>query len=78
MALPWISSIDGDSLHQLAGFTGFGWTASILGFLGTLVGYGNGIISRLLVGPRSLLYIAFALFLTTLGLDRLAKRLPEN
>lgn len=74
----WTPNLDDDFLHKLAGLTGFGWTASFLGFLGTLSGYGTGLISRLMMGPRSLLYLGMALFLTTLGLDRLANRLRED
>lgn len=74
----WTPTVDDDSLHKLAGLTGFGWTASFLGFLGTLAGYGTGLVSRLMMGPQSLLYLGVALFLTTLGLDRLANKLRED
>jgi hypothetical protein len=65
-------------LDTLAGITGIGWTTSLLGFLGTVVGVGNGIIARLAVDPQSLLYLGVVCFLTTLGLDRLANRLPDQ
>jgi hypothetical protein len=73
--LPWVEK---DLLDQLAGLTGFGWTASILGFLSTVLGYGNGIVSRLVTDPQSLLYLGVVFFLVTLGLDRLAKPLQEE
>jgi hypothetical protein len=59
-------------LDQLAGLTGLGWTASVLGFAATLVGYGNSVVLRLVSDPTSLLYTGVVLFLATLGLDRLA------
>lgn len=65
-------SPDGETLHQLAGFTGFGWSVSVLGFLSTVIGYGNSLVSRLVTDPQSLLYLGGVLFLTTLGLDHLA------
>lgn len=62
---------DRDALNQLAGITGLGWTASILGYLVTAIGYSSALLSRLAVDPRSLLYLGGALFVATLGLDRL-------
>lgn len=62
---------DEEVLDELAGITGFGWTASALGALGSLAGYGNSILSTLAVGPISLLSLGVACFLATLGLDRL-------
>lgn len=59
-----------DLLTQLSGLTGLGWTASILGYLTTLIGYGNAIVVRV-AEPQSLLYLGIGLFLATLGLDRL-------
>ena len=56
-----------ESLDQVAGVTGVGWTASLLGYLGTMVGYGNTLITN----PQSLLYLGGVLLVTTLGLDRL-------
>lgn len=56
-----------DALNRMAGVTGFGWTASLLGYLGSLVGYSNTLVTN----PQSFLYLGGVLFLTTLGLDRL-------
>lgn len=61
-------------LNQLAGVTGIGWTVSMLGYLASLMGYWTSLLSRLAVGPRSLLYLGFALFVATLGLDRLQRK----
>lgn len=69
---------DVDLLDQLAGLTGLGWTASILGYLGTVVGYGNGLLARLVVEPQSLLYVGGTLFVATVGLDRLRKALSKG
>ncbi|WP_313695238.1 hypothetical protein [Halorarum halobium] len=71
---PWSKNV----LNQLAGVTGLGWTMSILGFLGTLIGYGNAFVTRLVAGPQSLLYIGTAFFVATLGLDRLTDLLSET
>lgn len=70
--------VNADTLRELGGFTGLGWTASILGYLGTLAGYGSVYLSRLINDPTSFLYAAGILFLMTLGLDQLATRLEEN
>jgi hypothetical protein len=59
-----------DVLTQLTGVTGLGWTTSILGYLGTLIGYGNSLAMRL-GDPHSLLYLGIGFFIATLGLDRL-------
>lgn len=59
-----------ERLDQLAGLTGVGWTTSLLGYLGAAVGYGSSLVPR----PSSLLYLGGALFLATLGLDRLRNR----
>lgn len=59
-----------ERLDQLAGLTGVGWTTSLLGYLGAAVGYGSSLVAR----PSSLLYLGGALFLATLGLDRLRSR----
>lgn len=67
-----------DLLNQLGGLMGLGWTASVLGYLGSLIGYGNGVISRLVVEPQSLLYVGGSFFLLTLGLDRLQGRLGAD
>lgn len=74
----WIPGLDGDALDQLAGVAGVGWTASLLGYLGTLAGYGNGLVGRLVTEPQSLLFVGVACFLATLGLDRLAARLDDR
>ncbi|MDZ5809886.1 hypothetical protein U4E84_00775 [Halorubrum sp. AD140] len=66
-----IRDADTDLLNQLSGLTGLGWTASVLGYLSTVIGYGNGLISRLVAEPQSLLYVGGSFFLLTLGLDRL-------
>mgnify|MGYP000141509269 CR=1 FL=1 len=73
MGLPSIFPPDTDLVEQLAGVTGLGWTTSTLGFLGTVLGYGNGLVSRLVTEPRSFLYVGAVCFLATLGLDRVAK-----
>jgi hypothetical protein len=70
--------LDRDSLHQLAGVTGVGWTASVLGFLSTVVGYGNSLVTRLVADPTSLLYLGIVFFLATLGLDHLASEQSEE
>lgn len=62
---------DDEFLDELAGITGVGWTASTIGFIGALVGYGNTVASYLVAGPRSLLYLGIGFFLPTFGLDRL-------
>jgi hypothetical protein len=60
---------DEDTLDQVAGITGFGWTASLIGYVTTAIGYGSTLVSN----PQSLLYLGGALFVATLGLDRLRK-----
>ena len=72
MDLTAIPRPDRDVLDQLAGVTGLGWTTSTLGFLGTVMGYGNTLITRFVADSRSLLYVGVVFFLATLGLDRLA------
>ncbi|PSP92882.1 hypothetical protein BRC91_11840 [Halobacteriales archaeon QS_4_62_28] len=67
-----------DSLNGIAGITGVGWTTSMLGFLSAMLGYGNGLVTRLVADPRSLLYIGSVLFVTTLGIDRLNDALSES
>ncbi|WP_435176439.1 hypothetical protein [Halorussus sp. AFM4] len=71
-------NLDGDILHQLGGVTGIGWTASVLGYATTVVGYGSGYVTRLVSDPQSFLYAGGVLFLATLGLDRLAKSGSEE
>lgn len=63
-----------DVLDQAAGITGLGWTGSVLGYLSTMVGYGNSVVAS----PQSLLYLGGALFVTTLGLDRLRDLLSDG
>lgn len=63
-----------DTLNQVAGITGFGWTASLLGYLSAVVGYSNALITN----PQSLLYLGGALFVATLGLDRLKEALSNR
>ncbi|WP_123620400.1 hypothetical protein [Halorubrum sp. CSM-61] len=70
-----IRDADEDLLNQLTGLTGMGWTASVLGYLSTVIGYGNSLISRLVAEPQSLLYVGGSFFLLTLGLDRLQSKL---
>ena len=67
-----------DDLHRLAGVTGLGWTVSVLGYLGSIVGYVNGLLARLVTDPQSLLYLGGALFVATLGLDRLQRRFGDE
>jgi hypothetical protein len=73
--LPWT---DSSLLETLGGITGVGWTTSVLGFLATVMGYGNGIVSRLVADPQSLLYVGAVCFVTTVGLDRLSNRWTED
>lgn len=61
---------DKDLLNQLTGLTGLGWTTSILGYLSTVIGYGNSLVIRI-ADPQSLLYLGAGFFVATLGLDRL-------
>jgi hypothetical protein len=61
-------------LDQLAGLTGLGWTTASLGFVSTLIGYGSNLIAN----PHSLLYLGSALFVATLGLDRLRQAQTDD
>ena len=70
--------LDKDALNQIAGITGIGWTASVLGYLTTVIGYGNTVVTRIVADPQSLLYLGGALFVATLGLDRLQDRLSDT
>ncbi|MFC6785211.1 hypothetical protein [Halobaculum halobium] len=67
MSLKQRGLLTGDAMDQVAGITGFGWTASLLGYLGTVIGYSNSLITN----PQTLLYVGSVFFVTTLGLDRL-------
>lgn len=69
---------DDDRLYQLGGITGLGWTVSLLGYLGAIVGDGNSLITRLVAEPQSLLYVGGVLFLTTFGLDRLRSSVSKS
>ena len=51
---------------------------SVLGFLSTVLGYGNGIVTFLATTPQSLLYLGTAFFVATLGLDRLTDKFSET
>lgn len=73
-----IHDTDKDLLNQLTGLTGLGWTTSVLGYLSTVIGYGNGLISRLVAEPQSLLYVGGGFFVLTLGLDRFRNRLLDG
>lgn len=69
----------GDTLNQLAGFTGLGWTTSTLIFLSTFFQPGNSPVGRLGADPEVFLYFGVVFFLTTLLLDRLtATRSPHR
>lgn len=56
-----------DLLDTAAGLTGIGWTASLLGYLAAVVGYSIAPLGN----PRSLLYLACILLVTTVTLDLL-------
>jgi hypothetical protein len=73
-----LSLLDADSLDQLGGVTGVGWTVSLLGYLTTVIGYGNALISRLIADPQSFLYVGSVLFVATLGLNRLQQSATEG
>jgi hypothetical protein len=75
--MDWLSESKRDTLARVAGITGFGWAASLLGFLSTVVGYGNSLVTRV-ADPQSLLYLGGVLFVATFGLDRLAERSDED
>jgi large-conductance mechanosensitive channel len=72
------SLLDADSLDQLGGVTGVGWTVSVLGYLTTVIGYGNALVSRLISDPQSFLYVGSVLFVATLGLNRLQRSATEG
>lgn len=68
---------DRETLYRLGGLTGLGWTTSVLGYASTVIGIGSGYVTRLVTDPQSFLYAGGVLFLATLGLDTLARRLDE-
>lgn len=70
-------NFDAETLYRLGGVTGVGWTASVLGYASTVVGYGGGYLTRVINDPQSFLYAGGVLFLATLGLDHLAQRLTD-
>jgi len=61
-------------IDQIAGITGFGWSASLLGYLSAAVGKGVPLVTS----PQSLLYLGGVCFVTTLGLDRLKRADSEE
>jgi hypothetical protein len=73
-----ITPLETETCSRLAGLTGLGWTTSVLGFISTALGYGNGLVGRLVTDPRSFLYLGLFFFLTTLGLDRLANSASDE
>ena len=75
--LRWLRS-DVNTLDQLAGITGVGWTVSILGYVSVMLGHEVVIVSRFVTDPQPLLYLGGALFLATFGLDRLRDRCSNN
>ncbi|GAA0193873.1 MULTISPECIES: hypothetical protein [Halobaculum] len=74
MSLKGMARPNGDAIDQVAGITGLGWTASLLGYLSTVIGYSNSLITN----PQTLLYVGSVFFVTTLGLDRLRSRLSND
>ncbi|WP_418280351.1 hypothetical protein [Halorubrum sp. DTA98] len=78
MLLTQVSAPDTELVDQIAGITGLGWTASLLGYAISVIGYGNSVIGRLVVEPRSLLYVGTVLFVVTLGLDRFQRTLTDG
>lgn len=63
-----------ERLDQLAGFTGLGWTTSILLFLTTTISPGSGPVEHIVAEPAVFLYLGVVLFLVTLELDRRGSR----
>ena len=74
MALKQRLAANEDTLDQVAGVTGFGWTSSLLGYLSVATGYSDTLVTE----PQSLLYVGVVLFVTTLGLDRLKQALASE
>lgn len=73
-----LSRLDANTLYQLGGLTGMGWTTSVIGYVTTLVTNGSTYLTRVVTEPTSLLYAAGVFFLLTLGCDRLASRLRSQ
>jgi len=73
MHLKELPTFDPELFYQLAALTGIGWTVSLLGFLSTLLGWGDEYVTRLFVEPRVLLYLGIVLFVATVGLDWLGR-----
>lgn len=71
-------TLDGETLYRLGGVTGVGWTASLLGYASTVLGYGSSYVTRIVSDPQALLYTGAVLFLTTLGLDQLANQFAND
>jgi hypothetical protein len=67
-----------DFLYQLAGITGLGWTVLILGYLGTVIGYGDDLVIPIVREPQLLLYLGIILFVITFGLDQLRGTRPNE
>ena len=62
---------DEQFLHELAGITGLGWTVSTLGFIGSLIWYGDVPGGSDPLESRALLYVGICCFVATVGLDAL-------
>lgn len=74
MSIKQVPKLNEELLNQLAGLTGLGWTASMLGFLSAASGYGGSFVPR----PQWFLALAVILFVVTLGLDRLTRGLSDG
>ncbi|AGN02287.1 hypothetical protein L593_11720 [Salinarchaeum sp. Harcht-Bsk1] len=68
---------DEQFLHELAGITGLGWTASTLGFIGSLIWYGDAPGGSHPLESRVLLYLGICCFVATIGLDALRTVLDD-
>lgn len=64
-------SANQDTLNQVAGITGLGWTTSLLGYLFVVIGYSNTFVTN----SQSLLSLGCVCFVATFGLDRLVDTL---
>ena len=74
MSLKQRPELNEELLNQLAGLTGLGWTASMLGFVSAAIGYGGSFAP----GPQWFLSLAVVFFLATVGIDRLRKGLSDS